>query len=112
MKARALTIAASFAAAALAMSQPAMAETKTVIEETPGKYTEQRKNADGTESELHINREEGTRVYKDSEGVEIKETIENGKIKQEYKDEDCKRSAQQNIATGDSKVVSEGDCPK
>jgi hypothetical protein len=96
----------------LAPVSPVLAESRTVIESTPDKYTETRKGEDGTKTRLDIDRRTGSQVYKDSNGVVIKERVEDGKIKQDYKDDDCKRSAQQDIVTGDSRVVREGDCPK
>jgi len=110
---RTVSIVGALAVAALGFVQPlpATADTKSVIESSPEKYSETRE-ADGDKSEVQIDRTDGSKVYKNSDGVSIKEKVDGNTIKQEYKDENCQRSAQQNVATGDSKVVSEGNCPK
>ena len=110
MKSRSI-VAASVLVAALGSAAVAAADSKTVIEESPGKYIETRKNADGTESKYEVNREKGTAEYKDSRGVSVQERTENGKVKQEYKDENgCRKSVQRDLVTGEEKLVLHEGC--
>jgi hypothetical protein len=85
-------------------------DSKMQINNTDSKYDEHYQDDKGTESELHVNKEKGTSVYKDSDGVTVREKTENGKLKQEYNDGDCKQSTQKDLATGDTKVIAKGDC--
>lgn len=107
-------LAGYFAVAMLGLGpmSTALADSKTVIETSPEKYSEKTRTDDGEKTKLEIDRETGSQVYKDSNGVVIKERTEDGKIKQDYKDDDCERSARQDVVTGNSRVVSKGDCPQ
>ena len=91
-------------------SLPAFAETKTVIEEKDGKYKETFQDDEGTKSEYKVDKKEGTSVYKDTNGVSVKEKTEDGVLKQEYKDDDCEQATEKNLVTGETKVVAKGDC--
>src|SRR5689334_3288869 len=98
------TIAITGLAALLALGSVASFaddDSKTVTKETNGKYDEQYKGDDGTKSEYHVNKKDGTSVYKDNDGTVVKEKTEDGKVKQEYKDGDCKQSSQKDVVTGD-----------
>jgi hypothetical protein len=88
----------------------AVAESEVKIEEKDGKYSETYQGDDGTKSEYHVDKKEGTSVYKSSDGTSVKEATKDGKFKQEYKDKDCEQSTEKDLVTGDTKVVSKGNC--
>lgn len=110
MKIRIPLIITGFAALISATGAFGDDDSKMQVNNTDQKYDEHYQNENGTESELHVNKEKGTSVYKDSDGVTVREKTENGKLKQEYNDGDCKQSTQKDLATGDTKVVAKGDC--
>src|SRR5215207_2235645 len=92
---------ATLAAASICLPLVAAAESKTEIKESDGKYEERYKNDDGTESEYHVDKKDGTHVYKDSNGVSVKEKSDDGKFKQQYKDGNCEQTTEKNLATGE-----------
>jgi hypothetical protein len=88
----------------------AHAESEVKIEEKDGKYKETYQGEDGTKSEYNVDKKEGTTVYKSSDGVTVKEATQDGKYKQEYKDKNCEQTTEKDLVSGDTKVVTKGDC--
>jgi hypothetical protein len=88
----------------------ATADSETKIEEKDGKYKETYTGEDGTKSEYNVDKKDGTSVYKSSDGTSVKESSKDGKYKQEYKKGDCEQSTEKDLVTGDTKVVTKGDC--
>ena len=88
----------------------ALADDEVKIEEKDGKYKVTYQGDDGTKSEYNVDKKEGTSVYKSNDGTSVKETTKDGKFKQEYKDKDCEQSTEKDLVTGDTKVVTKGDC--
>lgn len=90
MKSSRWMIGVAIVAGSLAQPLAALADSKTVIESTPESYIEKRSGDDGEST--------------------YKERVDGGKIKQEYRAEDCKQDTVRDLATGNVKVVTEGDC--
>lgn len=107
-----IAIVGAFAVLACCAPYSALAESETKIEEKDGKYSETHQEDDGTKSEYHVDKKDGTSVYKSSDGVSVKESTKDGQYKQEYKDKDCEQSTQKDLVTGETKVVAKGDCSK
>jgi hypothetical protein len=106
------TIAILGVSALLACGAPlaALADDEVKIEEKDGKYKETYQGEDGTKSEYVIDKKDGTTDYKSSDGTIVKETTKDGKYKQEYKNKDCEQSTEKDLVTGDTKIVTKGDC--
>jgi hypothetical protein len=81
---------AAIVVAGLAAPLAAEADSKTVVEQTPGTYVEKHKGDDGDHT--------------------YKETNRDGKIVSQYRGKDCKQDTVRNLATGEVKVVTKGDC--
>jgi hypothetical protein len=107
-----VTIAIVGVSALLAGGMPlsALAESEVKIEEKDGKYKETYQGEDGTKSEYDVDKKNGTAVYKSSDGVVVKESNKDGQYKQEYKDKNCEQTTEKDLGTGDTKVVTKGDC--
>ncbi len=86
----------------------AFADETTVIKSTPDKYTETREGhgtkytyqTDGVKSQEAVQ----------GHGVQAKTTSNGTTTKQVYQDKHCQQKSVDNAATGETKVVSEGNC--
>lgn len=99
-------------AGALAQAEAASADDETVIESSPGRYSESYKGPNGAQMEY---RQEGDKVhkeYKDNAGVHIKEEANADSEKKVYEDKNCKQETVRNIKDGETKVTTSGDCSR
>ena len=86
----------------------AYADESTVIKSTPDGYSETQKG-NGSKYKYETNGVKSQEAYKGKD-VQSKTTSNGTTTKQVYQDKNCQQKSVDNAATGESKVVSEGNC--
>ena len=89
----------------------AAAEDKTEIESAPGKHRETFRGDDGSSLEYQEERGKVYKEYKSGDGVIIKEEGNADGVKKTFQDGSCKQETQVDNKTGETKVVTSGNCP-
>ncbi|HYB98462.1 MAG TPA: hypothetical protein VEC57_04935 [Candidatus Limnocylindrales bacterium] len=97
-------------AAGLILPLAAAADETTVIRETPDGYVETYKGPDG--SYTHKQSGPKSKTAYEGNGVQFKESSNGVVTKRVYQDANCQQKTVSNAKTGETTVVSEGNCPR